>query len=279
MRSALLALAIMPALALAAVPAAADVESEVNARFRGRAVVVAAGIASSCDGFYNDNVVRGAFLDSKARRRFEPGELARVERVSVKRSRVDVFLDLAHAVLEPRREGPFTLYDERWCKVQLQVPVPAHAGLPEIEAALSRLLERHETVAQAEASPQWNRRRREPYPEDYEETLADYEIWKASEVNAAVQARIDDAIEEAARATDRMRSDPDYLAGFAAGAEKVRGRWLGDCESLVSATFYPESEGSGKSSDWRRGHEDGQRLAWNVALLDRLRGCFVPVPR
>jgi hypothetical protein len=265
---------------LLAVPApsyAVDVEASLNARFRGGWVVVRLPVFSSCDGFYNDNEVVGARIDSRARRRFEAGELARVERIGVKRGRADVFLDLAEGVLDERREGPFTLYDERTCKIQLRVPVPDRADLAAIEARFAELLELHEAAERAAASPLWNGRRREPYPEGYEQTLAAYEVWKAQQANAAVQERMDRAIEEAARITDRVSSDTEYLAGFAAGVEKVRDRGFGGCESLMSASFSPDSGKSDRGSQWRRGYEDGQRLAYDLELLRRLKDCFVPV--
>jgi hypothetical protein len=272
-------LAGLATLLAATIPAAAraDLERGLNARWRAAAVVVRVPIASSCDGFYNDNDVVGNRVDSNARRRFEAGELARVERIGVRRGRADVFLDLTEGVLEEIHDGPFTLYEPRTCKIQLRVPLPDRTDTARADARLSELLELHSSVREAEASPLWNRRRREPLPEGYEETLAEYESWKAARTNAAVQARMDDAIEEASRITDRIRSSPDYLEGFAAGVDKVRDRSFGDCGSLTGASFSPDSAGGGKSADWKRGYEDGQRLAFNLELLRRLKGCFVPV--
>jgi len=255
---------------------AASLEDQLNARWRGGYAVVGLPIASSCDGFYNDNDVVGSRVDSKARRRFRAGELARVERLGVHRGRIDVFLDVAEGVLEETHDGPFTLYDERTCKVQLRVPVPDRSTPEQIEARLSELLELHPSQRQAEASAGWNRRRREPFPEGYEKTLAAYEVWKASQKNAAIQARMDTAIEEASRIGERVHSDSDYLQGFAAGMERGRDRSPGDCGSMATASFYPDS-GKG-SSEWKRGYEDGQRLGWDLNLLRRLRECFVPVP-
>jgi hypothetical protein len=272
------ALAVLGGLALATSARAADLEQTLNARWRGGWVVVTPAIASACDGFYSDNAVVGTRTDSRARRRFEAGELARLERIAVKRARIDVFLDLAEGVLEPRQEGPFTLYEALTCKVQLQVPVDAKADPARVEARLAELLELHDTAAAAEASRAWNGRRREPYPADYQRTLARYEAWRAEQQNAAVGERLDDAIEEAALAKERIRTDPDYLEGFAAGVEKARGRAFGDCASLAAGSFYPDSAGGSRSSTWKRGYEDGQRLAWNLELARRLRRCFVPVP-
>lgn len=254
---------------------AAGLEDTLNSRWRGGWVVIRVPISSSCDGFYNDNDVVGTRVESKARRGFDAGELARVERVGTRRGRVDVFLDLAEEVLEERRDGPFTLYEPLSCRIQLRVPIPERVDAAAAEARLAELLELHGSERDAEASPAWNGRRREPFPENYQETLAAYESWKAAQTNAAVQARMDDAIEEAARVNDRLRSTPEYLEGFAAGVEKEKDRHHGDCPGLLRSTFSPEVKGSG---DWKRGYEDGQRLAWNLELLRKLRDCFVPAP-
>jgi hypothetical protein len=271
--------AVWSALALGAlaVPFAArgaDLESQLNARWRGNFAVARLALASSCDGFYNDNDVVGNRADSKARHRFQAGEAAHVERVGTHRGRVDVFLDLTEGILEERHDGPFTLYDERRCKVQLKVPVPDRWSAEQVEARLDELLELHGSQREAESSPVWNRRRREPFPKDYEKTLAAYEVWKAVQKNVAIQARMDAAIDEASRIGERVHSDADYLQGFAAGMQRGRDRYFGDCDSLASASYYPDS-GKG-SSEYKRGYEDGQRLAWNLDLLRHLRECFVP---
>ena len=263
------------ALLLPAAVYAAGLEDSLNARWKGGWAVVKVPISSSCDGFYNDNDVVGARVESKARRRFEAGELVRVERVSAKRGRVDVFLDLAEGMLQERRDGPFTLYDQLNCRIQLKVPIPERADAGAAEARLAELLELHGSEREAAASSAWNGRRREPFPENYEETLAAYESWKAAQTNVAVQDRMDDAIEEAARINDRLRSDPEYLEGFAAGVDRAKDRVHGDCPGLLRSTFSPDSKGDG---DWKRGYEDGQRLAWNLELLRRLKDCYVPVP-
>ena len=63
-------------------------------------------------------------VTSKASRRFEPGELGKVDKVKVKRSRVDLLLTLDQPVLASRLDGPFELFDERPCKVQLIFEMP-----------------------------------------------------------------------------------------------------------------------------------------------------------
>ena len=263
---------------VASVAGAADLESQLNARWKGAFVIARPAIASDCGGFYTDNVVRGGRVESRGDHRLPSGELARVEKVVVRwGGRVDVFLDIAAQLLVARTDGPFTLYAPRSCKGQLELDGAGKRGLAEAEAALSGSLELHASAAEAEASPAWNHRQREPFPEDYERTLAAHAAWKAAQTNVAVEKRMDAAIDEAARLTERVRNDPDYLAGFAAGVERARDHSFGDCGGLIDASFYPDSV-RGKSDAYDAGYADGQRLAFDVGLLARLRGCFVAVP-
>jgi hypothetical protein len=204
--------------------------------------------------------------------------LARVEKVVVRwGGRVDVFLDLAEQLLVAHTDGPFTLYDPRSCRVQLELDGAGKKGLAGAEAVLAGPLELHASAAEAEASPAWNRRQREPFPEDYERTLAEHAAWKAAQTNVAVEKRMNAAIDEAARLVERIHDDPEYLAGFAAGVERARDHSFGECGSLVDASFYPDTL-RGKSEAYDAGYADGQRLAFDVGLLARLRGCFVAVP-
>jgi hypothetical protein len=271
-------IAILLAVPAVAPAAAADMEGPLNARFQGGWVIVRVPIASDCGGLFTNNAVHGTGTDSRGSERFAGGELARVERIEVRRGgRVDVFLDLAEQILAAHQDGPFTLYTPRNCKVQLLVDSPRDAPLAGVRAALDELLELHPGARQAEASPAWNGRRRAAYPPDYERTLAEYAAWKAEQANAAVAQRMDEAIEEAARIGDRIRSDPEYLDAFAAGVAKVRDVYFGDCASAVGARLYPETE-RGRSQLWNDGYQDGQRLAWHLELLRRLRACHVLVP-
>jgi len=271
-------------LAAAGAPlAASSVEETLNGRWRGAWAISRVPLQSDCGGFYTDNELLGASVRSGGDRRFDAGEVMRVERVDLKRGRIDLFLDLGEPVLWPIQDGPFTLYEERACRAQLQVPQPREvlADAARAGEAVERLLEHHPTRAAAEASETWSGRRREPYPADYERTLAEHAAWKASQVNVAVQAQIDDATADALRMTDRMDDDPEYLQGLAAGVAEARDRYLSsDCSTLVGTR--PEglvkSPPSGHPDEWRRGWQDGQRLVFDLELLRRLPRCFVPVP-
>ncbi len=280
MRRHLLATLSLLGLVLAVTPAAAaNLESALNAQWKGRFVVVRVPIASDCAGFYNDNDAQGTRVTSKAAHRFAAGELAHVERVGVTLlgGRVDVFLDFAEQILDAHVDGPFTLYDPKSCKVQLKLAGVGKKSAAEAEQALAALLELHADAREAEASPTWNHRRRDPLPPDYERTLAKFQAWKATQVNAALQTRMSQAIDEAAKTNDRMRNDADYLDGFAAGVERVRDHYFGDCASLVDDSFFPDSERH-KSETYGNGYADGQRLAYNLGLLRHLAACLSSPP-
>jgi hypothetical protein len=274
--------ALAAAAALAAPPpAAAGVEEDLARRWEGAWVVVRPAVASACTSLYTNNDVRGDLTVGRGEHRFAAGELARVEGIDLHRGKVDVLLDLGEPVLAARRDGPFTLYDELSCRVELVVPRPAGADtLAPLDALLAGLLERHPDAAGAKASAAWNRRRRDPYPADYEATLAAYGKWKAEQVNAAVGARREEALAEAARLLDGYGDHPDYQAGFAAGVEAARDEGFGGCESLLDASPYAfgDSPPSGTGQEWRRGFRDGQALVFWVEVGHRLGRCFVPVP-
>ena len=94
-------------------------ESEVRALWRGAWVVLQVNSYSACSGAYTDNEVRGPLVSSRGAHRFEQGELARVAKIGVKRKKIEVRLDIAEPLLWAHREGPFTLYDEISCRVEM----------------------------------------------------------------------------------------------------------------------------------------------------------------
>lgn len=265
-------------------PAAANLESELDDRWRGAWVVTGVAGYSGCNGGYTDNEVRGGLVSGKGSHRFEPGELAVVHRVRIKRKQVEVLVDLAEPLLAPRRDGPFTLYDELLCKLEFELPLPAGPDaerLDALDALVLGILERHAGPDSARDSESWNRRRRQPYPPDYERTLAEHEIWRLTQINLAVEAKIDEGLEAAARIVDRLNDDPEYLAGFARGVDEARDGYFGDdCDRLLGLSRYGfvGSPPRDRKGDWRRGFEEGQALVFYVELGRRLRRCFVPVP-
>jgi hypothetical protein len=266
-------------LALATIPLAAG-ERELNARWQGAWVVARLVTYSDCGRLYTNNEVRHDLVVAKGRMSFPSGELARVAKVNLNSRRAEVFLDLLEPVLLERREGPFLLYDESACRVELRVPRDGGSESA-TENAMAALLERYPTEALARSSALWNERRRADYPPDYDQTLVQYESWRVQQANLAVQRRLDEAIEETALIARRIDDDPDYLAGFAAGAGKGRDEYYSsDCESLLAKSVGGAvgRAPKGHTSDWNEGYEDGQRLLFFSEMAKRLRGCFVPPP-
>lgn len=270
--------------------AGADFEDDVERAWAGAWVVTRVETSSDCLGTYNNNEVRGRRTSSKGSQRFAEGELARVDKVNVKSDRVDLYLSVAEPVLAPRTDGPFTLFDERSCRVQLMVDVPREAikgrRMDDVDAALLEVVERHESETAAHRSRAWNGRERDPYPRDYEETLARHAAWKAEEVNRALAATRRTALDAAHQALERVTEDPDYLAGFSAGVDAQRDRSTPSCSDLADARFEsgeqrPPGDRRGSSPNERafqRGFRDGQLLAWGTRVAQAVEGCFVPVP-
>jgi hypothetical protein len=272
---------------------AADLEDRLERTYKGAWLLTRTEVFSDCGLFYTDTEVNGSRVISKGDRRFAPGELARVEKLNLKSDRVDLYLIVDEKVLEPREDGPFTLYDERTCKVQLMVDVPrdmvSAGNEAPVDALLQGVVEPFDTHDAARRSNHWNQRLREALPADYEETLLRHAAWQVEQENAKVAAARDDALEEAARAADRIKDDPSYLAGLAAGVEAQRSFSAPGCSFLASTTFFsvkhrapapPRGVADGRA--FERGFEDGQALRYHLELARALRGCFQappPAPR
>jgi hypothetical protein len=286
-----LLMAAVLALASAAAPAVlgSDFERSLEGRWLGAWVVTTVESYSDCAGTFTDNTVNGRLVSSHGRLRFRPGELGRVEKLEVKHSHIEVRLSLAEPLLLSRQEGPFTLYDEGRCGVELDVEVPRSVVKSDdvrgVESALAPLVQRYDGEDEARQAKSWNHRQREAYPPDYQRTLAQYNAWKAQRVNENVQARLDQARDEAAGVGERLIDDPDYLAGLAKGADLARASLTTRCGDLVAreigsfvrsapTVFAGQSD---KQTRWARGFNDGQRLVHSLSALRALPGCFVQV--
>lgn len=263
---------------------AGDLDRQLEARYRGGWATLATEVYSGCSGTYSDNTVGTAGVASKAGRRFEPGELVKIDKVKVKRSRVDLLATLAEPILELRRDGPFELWDEHECRVQLIFEVPRSViksrDVEALVAAVESAVRIHPTRDAAVDSEGWNQRRRRPYPPDYERTLAEHAVWLAEQTNDAVAAGIETSVAQAWEAADDVDDDPDYLAGLAAGADEMHDLDLDDCDRAVDATFSSARRRapSDQSAAWKRGYDDGQRLVFHLRRARALHACFVPVP-
>jgi hypothetical protein len=266
-----------------------DLEGVLERTYRGAWVLTKVDTSSDCGLFYTDTDVTGVSSTSDGSQRFAPGELAKVEKVNLKYDRFDVYLLVAEKVLDPYRDGPFTLYTERTCKIQLKVALPrgiVKAGDPgPVSSLLEDVFETFESSEAARRSTHWNKRVREAFPEDYEETLRRHAAWKAEQENAKVAAAAAAAVEEAARVADRVSDDPSFLAGFAAGIEVARSWSPPSCGFLVGTSFSsvehrapspPRGVVDGRA--FERGFRDGQMLRFNLEMARLLRECVVPPP-
>jgi hypothetical protein len=292
----------LPVLILAAACGAAhagELQSDIEARWRGAWVITGVDTSSDCMGFYNDNDINGRMVSGRGRRQFKAGELARVDGVDLKRSRLDLRLTLVEPVLMSRQDGPFTLYDEARCRMNFQVELPRevvkHADPRSIEAYVMPILQRHAAEDQARASANYNGRECEPLPPDYDRTLQKHAAWKAKNVNDAVQASIFKLVDETSRIPDRINDDPDYMSGFVKGVEAGRAARVSQCSDLIAVGNAPpppvrdrvapaantspaDRMAAERQAHATRGYQDGMRLTLGVDAVRRLPGCFVRVP-
>jgi len=127
----------------------------------------------------------------------------------------------------------------------------------------------------------------ESEPADYDRTIAEHAAWKAEQVNAGIQSRIDRAFEETSRLTDRITSDKDYMAGFSAGVEAMKAIDLSQCGALLSRDFGgfgapPQGSrapvGPEAQQRFARGFQDGQKLIFGLESIRRLPSCFTRTP-
>ena len=276
-------------LSLAASTASAgDLQRELAGRWRGSWVIVEVGVRSDCGGMYTNNRLNGRRVSGTGAFSFDGGELAQIDKVDLHRARLDVLLTLAEPTRVSWQDGPFTLYRQAACRVELQADLPRSAvtggDVAAVERALSQALERYDAREEAEASRAWNARQVEPYPDDYADTLAEHARWKAEQANAAVRDRIGQAQAETVRVTERIESDDAYLSGFAEGVELARDLAWPACDGMVRGgvegflSRVPVGEKTDAQRRHDRGFEDGQRLVVSLELGRRLPGCFVSAP-
>src|SRR5690606_30858682 len=206
-------------------------------------------------------------------------ELARVEKVDAKRDRVDVILALKENVLIAYQDGPFTLYREGACKVELEIMIGSRTkdvGLSGVESRFATWFDRHARLDDALASPAYNRRVRDDYPADYAQTLIAYENWKIDRHNKLVADRIAASAEETRVLLAQVVSDDQFGAGLAKGIAAMRPVMVDDCSRLLSssvATFAKKAEAPNET--WANGYKTGQALTYHIELGRRLGKCFM----
>lgn len=265
---------------------AADLQSQLNTGYRGSWAVLLVETGSTCDADYSNNKVLGTRVLSTAPYRLPTGELGRIAKVDVKRSRIDILIDVDEPLLISRTEGPFELFEQARCRVELEIEVPREwvkkKWMEQIEALFSSVLERYDDQESVMRSERWNRRDVEPLPDGYDEVLAEYTVWKAARLKDELLSGLDRALREAQRVIDRADDDPAYGAGFSAGLERESGKYRSwdDCAELSEENFYPsgkDAPGDFEGSDereWEKGYRDGQVVAFNVELARRIGGCL-----
>ncbi len=265
---------------LSLVPAAAsagELQKALKSRWLGAWVVTSVEAYSDCSGMHTNNRINGNLVKSQGRFSFQAGELAKLEKVDAHRSRLDLMLSFQEPLLVARQDGPFTLYNEATCRIELEVELPRELvkskDVAAIEEFLSLVVERHTNVNSAQGSSTWNMREIEPFPEDYEVTLAEHAVWKATQYNAMVEAKLEIAMQETSRIPDKVQTEPEYMTHFVSGVRTARENRLGSCEQMMGYMFRGRT---GDTSDpaWR----DGRNLVYGLELIRELPQCFVPVP-
>lgn len=253
--------------------AAADVEGDLRGRLRGRWGILQTPVSSECTDHYTDNEVAGRSASGGGPNSLPAGEVVSIDNVHLGWTRFDVNLSLLVPLRVAFVDGPFTLYERRSCRVQLSFDVGREVKKDArlAEAAVLQVLEVHDSAAAARDSARWNRREPEPLPDDAEERWAEYRAWKAQQVNVAVREKLDDVLGEAQTVAAAVDDDPEYLSSFAQGLESKRYWSPGDCDDILSASFYV----SGSGGPDARGFADGQHLGWALAVARALQGCFV----
>jgi len=265
---------------------ASSFENAVRARWRGAWIVTEIETFSICNGGYFNNDVSGQFVTARAGRPFQPGELAKVDKLQVNRKKVELMITIAGTKLLPRQDGPFTLYDRRTCRIELEVAIPRSVikskNVEEVDRFLATVAQRFATHDGALDSSSWNGREADEYPADYERTLAHHAVWRAEETNRGIDDQLDRSLLTANELAREVDGNPAYLTGFAYGAHMMREWRERDCGRLIGSTAVtfrlkvPEEHS--EDTVWCAGFYDGQALVYNLAVLSRLPACYVEVP-
>ena len=104
---------VLSILVLAATAAGAgELEREVGDRLAGAWAVAGIELVSGCGGFYTDNRLHDHGVSASAEHRLPVGEVVHIDKVKVKRSRVDLLLSVDEPILVSLRDGPFELFNE-----------------------------------------------------------------------------------------------------------------------------------------------------------------------
>lgn len=265
-----------------------ELEDRLRASWQGSWVVLRTEIGSNCDSRYTNVPVKDGRATAAGSQRFGAGELGRVHKLNQQRARIDLLIDVSEPLRTSRQRGPYELFEHVHCKVELEIDVPRdlikRKAIDEIEATIARAVESYTSRDEAMSSEVHNRRTVEPFPEDYETTLAQYRQWVEQTLAGPLRARLARSAEDSAEVVDDVRRNPAYGDGLARGvADFSRSLAYKDCEDLVSETFYPKkgkapSDMSGSDKrHWRDGYRDGQVLSFNVELTRAISECLLEI--
>jgi len=265
---------------------AGSLQDQLQKRWEGAWILLKTTTHSNCSGAYTNNHVTGATIAAEGAYSFARGELGRIKKVDVKRKGLDILIDLTEPRLIAYQDGPFELYREAQCPLELKFEFPRKViktkDVKTIEAAMTALFQRHDSPDAARASGAWNQRRMAAYPDDYEQTLAEHEAWVLSQRVVAASQRIAQLLDQADEILQGFDSSEGYAGGFARGVlayKKPTGLQNRDCLANHDLQFYPaQPPSSGKpqrdASLYKQGYRDGQMLTFSVELAEHLQRCL-----
>ncbi len=285
----LFGLAMTIGMAQAAVDRPPTLQESFAARWQGAWVVTGVDTFSDCVGFYTDNVVLGGLLTSRGHHRFAAGLPAHVDSIDLSGDAISVRLTLAEMLVVLRVHPEFTLRGTARCQVEVQMDLPdgtlRHADVLGMETMLQPVVERYGSMDQAMLVSNFLPADTPVYEAHRNEAVASHEEWKEQQSAAVVGARMDEWVEQTARLSGQISSDPDYLEGFARGVSTGRSSSVTQCAELmkvepatqslrgpVSGVAVAASTGKRQKS-WSRGYQDGLRLAQGLEAIRVLPQC------
>jgi hypothetical protein len=255
-----------------AAPAQAAAGDELRAELVGRFGLPRAPLASDCEATPTRSKVVSGRPTGSGLRRFAAGELVRVEEVRAGLlSGLEIELEVVELALVSWRDGPFEVFDQRRCRIELEFDVPREVRKDRARAlaATAAVVETFDDERAARAAG-WNGRRVEPYPEGWEETRREYEAWRVARRNEQVREKTEEVLAAADQVLRYMKNDADYLASFGAGARARTSDSWSSCEAMLSASFSASGSGGEDYAGWA----DGQKLAWATRLSRALQDCY-----
>ena len=263
-------------ISLAAIAAAENLESVLERTYKGAWVLTRTEVWSDCTGFFTNNDITGTRVSSRGNRRFEPVSwLASTSSASNQRIELYAVVDNACWYC---REGPFTLLDERACKVRVADRAPrevVRAGDPPIHGFIETLttFDSREAARHARSEPAKATLPARPLA-DARPLIGRSSRPTPAEIQAAALE------EEPHRPTYRGQPDDLQACCIYPGCELVPAELLLPrlrvFPAAGTAPFAPR--GTNDILAFQRGFKDGQALVFHLELTRRTRGCFHSSP-